>query len=284
MPPRARPAHATPARCALALACALFVSLTAAAQPATQDALQQQLAATPLRFADWDNPALYALLQQNNFPRVPANDTDAAWPPPVDWQALADRAPALRGRPFRIDARFLAAETVTPARPAITHDQPVQQWAVQFAESDDDVAIVILPAHTHGYTAPPADADAAPRRIPLRYARVTIPARFLGHWETRDRDGQPFAFPVFVAQDAAVYDQPAANTNAPAAMLAAAGVLAAIAIALWIKLRTKPWTPRTHQRALDHPQAARGLASHTDHPTHLSDDPAQALHQLRDPD
>ncbi|MEO0588024.1 MAG: hypothetical protein AAF078_10325, partial [Planctomycetota bacterium] len=252
MPRRARPNPTPVANAAAALVAVLILAAAASADrvpnaPAT-DPLAQQLAATPARFASWDNPALYALLQQNNLPDIPV-DTDAdAWPPPVDWQALAAGPADFRGQAFRIDARFLAAETVTLNRPSIAHDQPVQQWAVQFADTDDDVAIVILPARTEGFTAPPPDHETT-RRIPLRYARVAIPARFLGHWETRDRDDQPFAFPVFIANDAAVYDQPAATTNAPAALFAAIAILAAVALALWWRLRAKPWTPRTRQRA-----------------------------------
>ncbi|MEM0915135.1 MAG: hypothetical protein AAGB29_04175 [Planctomycetota bacterium] len=252
-------------------------------QTMTEGERAELIEATPVRFAHWDNPALYAFWSDRaRMPRVlegHAPGEQAGWAPEVSWQALLAAPDAARGDALTVTGRFLASETVSLARSGWLLDGRVQQWVVQWGESDDDVAVVILPA----LVGVEGTRETQERRVPLRFALVAIPGRFLGMWETLDRDGQPFAFPVFVATDAAVYDgsEHAPGSSGQAALLAGVAVLAAIGAVVWWRVKRSGWESRNHRRR----EALRGAAD----PDELDDDvldeglandPAEALGRL----
>ncbi|MEO0966146.1 MAG: hypothetical protein AAFY08_13640 [Planctomycetota bacterium] len=244
-----------------------------------------QLASVPMRFEHWDNPAFYALLK---LPWPVFNEKSS--PIDVPWDALlSSDSDWHRGNPYTLHGRFLASETIRPSRPSVIDGELVQRWVIQWGEGDDDVAVVVLPAVEGGFGLPLIETDqerfiGRDRRVPLRFARVAIPARFLGFWSTNDREGRPFDFPVFVAADAAVYDtaEHASGASGQAAMLAGIAVLMGIGAVVWWRVRRRGWESRNHRRRREALNDQVELDEETG--DDLADNPAEALGRLTDRD
>ncbi|MEM1209867.1 MAG: hypothetical protein AAGI54_11430 [Planctomycetota bacterium] len=238
---------------------------------------REQVEAVPVAFDHWDNPALYAFLQADDLPAIPGER--GILPFAVPWASIREEPGRHRYGAMAVDARFLTSETVGLSRPAAVPGGSIQRWVVQWGTGDDDVAVVLLPDQVVG-----AGGETTRRRVPLRFARVMIPARFLGLWSTKDRDGEPFDFPVFVAADAAVYDRAehASGSSGQAATIAGVVLLAAIGAAVWWRVNARGWESRNHRRRREalHDQVEFDDETGDD----LADHPAEALGRLTDRD
>lgn len=243
---------------------------------------RERIESTPAVFKSWDNPALYAMFGGEDE-MLSLEQALEAWDEPA-WAAWTAEPERWRDRPAVVRGRFVESETRRLDRPSFVVDGRLQQWAVQWGPGDDDVAIVLLPAASIRRTGDGVrDHEIVERRVPLPNARVAVPGRFLGMWETLDRAGESFAFPVLVAMDAAVYDgaEHALGSSGQAAAIAVVLLLAGIGAVVWWRVNKRGWESRNHRRrreALHDDDDDGGLDDAFDEG--VADDPVEALDRL----
>ncbi len=237
----------------------VLVILILAAGPLTEPQ-QQQLATARDGGVEWDEAALYPLLE-NVLPWVRGDESGAKVP---DYEALHLAPADHRGELFLVEG--VLGGPPQQVRRRLARPGPwetnLQQWGVLFKRDPDEVAVVLL--------ADPMPIDEAPRR---GGAAVRLPARFYKIWRFVDRQGQPTDYPVFVGKWVNVSGAKAAPSAPPGGGLTYWLVSAMlIAFAGWVALR---WLARPSTSRRSPVPREDGAAEDS-----LPDNPADALAAL----